>query len=350
MRITLFSLILATSSYVFAQNKMNPDLSVNTLFTVRGGTEGNAADSDAPNGFALQEAELRLTSNIDSYFRGDIILAVESEDGEYVVEPEEVFVDTLEVPNVTFRVGKFYPYWGRSNQWHTHAYPFIDAPQTREAIFGEEGFSETGVAVSYLLPTSWYFEVIAQAFSAENTAVFGSSSQDDMAAVYFVKNLWDLNDTSTFEIDLGYASGQDAYSNPNDIYNAALTYKNKFSDSKSLIWTAEYTEARKRFVEDESSPGTYLSHDGVSALSTWLQYQFQRRWWGQVRYEVVSNLDDSTVDDIAKSSVLLAYVPSEFSAIRLQYDSIDDPSAADTEERVTLQFNLTMGAHPAHNY
>ncbi|MBC87001.1 MAG: hypothetical protein CL677_07455 [Bdellovibrionaceae bacterium] len=350
MRFTLTLIIFLMSTSVFAQNKANPDLSLNTLFTIRGGSEGNAADAEAANGFALQEAELRLTSNIDTYFRGDVILAVESEDGEYVVEPEEVFIDTLQIPSVTLRLGKFYPYWGRSNQWHTHAQPFIDAPQTREAIFGEEGFNETGLAVSYLLPTPWYFEVVAQAFSAENTAVFGSDTQDDLAGVYFVKNLWDLSDSSTLELDLGYASGKDVLFQSNDVYNAALTYKKKYADARAFIWTAEYTQARKRFVEDEDNPGTYLSNDGLSALSTWLQYQFQKRWWGQLRYEAVSNLDDSSVDDITKSSALVAFVPSEFSAIRLQYDNIDDPSADEAEQRVTLQLNLTMGAHPAHDY
>lgn len=344
------SLFFLFSARAFAQNKMNPDMSLNTLLLMRSGSEGNAAGAEAPNGFSLQEAELRIMSNIDAYFRGEMVLALESEDGEYIIEPEEAFVETLEIPNFTFRLGKFYPFWGRSNQWHTHAQPFIDVPQTREAIFGEEGFNEAGISASYLLPTPWYFEIVAQAFSAENTTVFGSSSQDDMAGVYFIKNLWDLSETSTFEIDLGYANGQNAYSNSNDVYNAALTYKNKFSDSKSFTWTAEYTQARKRFIEDENSPGDFLSHDGISAFSTWLQYQFQKRWWGQARYEVVTNLDNSAVDETQKSSALIAFVPSEFSSLRLQYDHIQGDANSQAEERVSLQLNMTMGVHPAHNY
>ena len=159
MKLLLVFCILL-SGFVNAQeakkSRVNPDISLNTLFTYTGGSEANTS-TENPAGFALQEAELRLTSNIDTYFRGDVILAIEKENGEYALHPEEVFVDTLQVPGVTFRMGKFYPYWGRSNQWHTHSLPFVDANQTKEFIFGEEGFNEVGLAVSYLLPTPWYF-------------------------------------------------------------------------------------------------------------------------------------------------------------------------------------------------
>ena len=133
-------------------------------------------------------------------------------------------------------------------------------------------------------------------------------------------------------------------------YNLALTYKSKQSSSTSLVWTAEYTQARRRFVEDTNNPGSYLSNDGRSALSTWLQYQFQKRWWGQYRYEEVANLDNSTVGKVTKQSALMAFVPTEFSALRLQFDYIDDPSNTKAEQRATLQLNISMGAHPAHTF
>lgn len=336
-----------------AQNKSNPDISLNTLFTYRTSSEGNSPDAEHSNGFSLQEAELRMTSNIDTHFRGDVILALEQNEGalnegdpEYVVEPEEVFVETLSLPGVTIRAGKFYPYWGRTNQRHTHALAFIDPPQTRQAIFGEEGFNETGLAISYLVPTSWYFELVGQAFSAGNENVFGSPSQDDVAGVLFVKNLWELSDSSTLEWDLGYASGFDVQSNRNHVYNTALTYKCKCSGGLSKVATVEYTQAEK--IYDDT--GTQLGR--TSALSAWLKWQNSKYFWSQVRLENVENREDPSIEDIRKSTALIAYVPSEFSALRLQYDVIDDPNVNPNEEekRLTLQLNLTMGVHPAHDY
>ena len=249
MRTLLSLLVVILSLNSLAQSKVNPDISLNTLFTFRQGTEGNNPNAEASNGFALQEAELRLSSNIDTYFRGDVILAVEQNENkanpgepEYVVEPEEIFIDTLNLPGITLRMGKFYPYWGRTNQEHTHSFAFVDAHQTRETIFGEEGFNETGLAVSYLLPTPWYFEIVAQALSGENENLFGSDAQDDVVGVLFVKNLWDLSDSSTLELDLGFGSGHDINSTKNHIYNAALTYKQKLEQNRSFVWTAEYTQ------------------------------------------------------------------------------------------------------------
>ncbi|MCB0420935.1 MAG: hypothetical protein KDD61_08060 [Bdellovibrionales bacterium] len=350
MRAIIVAVVGLLGLSAVAQNKINPDISLNALFTLRGGTEGNKAQSEVQNGFALQEAELRLTSNIDVYFRGDIILAVENEKGQYSVAPEEAFVETLKLPSMTVRVGKFYPYWGRSNQWHTHAFPFIDALQTREAMFGEEGFNETGLAISYLFPTSWYFEGVLQFFSAENSAVFASPGKDDGATVYFLKNLWDLTDSSTVELDLGFGEGQDVQSMSNKIYNAALTYKSKLAGQRQLLGTIEYSSSDRRYFEDEDNPGTYLSQDKLSVASAWLQYEFIKRWWSQIKYEVVSHPESNTIEDVKISSLLFGFVPSEFSAIRLQYDWIDDPSKSDPEQRVALQLNVTMGAHPAHDY
>ncbi|MCB0362844.1 MAG: hypothetical protein KDD35_08980 [Bdellovibrionales bacterium] len=351
MRFVFIMMLLLSSLSVFAGVKTNPDISLNSLFLLRGGTEGNSPQSEKPNGFSLQEAELRLTSNIDTYFRGDVVLALEKEasenpgeEGKYIVEPEEAFVETLGLEGISLRIGKFYPFWGRSNQWHTHSFPFIDTLQTREAIFGEEGFNESGLAVSYLFPLPWYTEFVAQAFSAQNRAVFGSNSQDDWAGVYFLKSLWDLSELSTLELDLGYGNGRDLDSRANHIYNAALTYKNKWSSFRTLVGTAEYTLAQRVYDEAGSSQGRR------SALSSWLQYQFSRQWWVQGRHEIVFDAEKIQDKELRKNSVLVAFVPSEYSAIRLQYDNIDNPSLLKNEERVTLQFNFSMGTHPSHNY
>jgi hypothetical protein len=350
MKTLFIILFISLSSSAFASEKTNPDISLNTLFTWKNGSQGNAGDTDSPNGFDLQEAELRMTANIDTHFRGDVILAVEREEsdtpgelGEFVLEPEEVFVDTIGLSGFNIRAGKFFPYWGRTNQWHTHALPFVDHNLSRNAIFGDEGFNESGIAASFLLPTSWYFEIIPQVFSAKNQSVFGSADNDSVATVLFIKNFWDISNTSSFEINLGVANGKNINEEDNNIQNVALTYKNKFSAEKSFTWSVEMNSAEH--FSDDTSPDIVQ----VTATSTWLQYQITKPWWVQGRYEVVSK-DDANTDDLTKSSLLIGYVPSEFSAIRLQYDQIDDPNEDDTETQVTLQLNLTMGTHPAHSY
>lgn len=331
----------------------NPDISLNALFLYRHGNMGSEVTDEARNGFLLQEAELRVTSNIDPNFRGDVVLALEQEVDEdsgeagFHLEPEEAFVDTLSIPNFTLRMGKFYSYWGRSNQWHTHSYPFIDAPLTKEAIFGEEGLNETGIAISYLVPTPWYFEVVVQGVSGENEKVFGSESQNDIARILYIKNLWELNDDSTLEWNLAAGQGQNANDNQNTIYNSAFTYKWKpaqATDKQSFTLTTEYTVAEKLLDESNNNLGR------TAAMSTWAQYQFNRSWLAQIRTEKVEYMEKSTNNVLQKNSALFGYVSSEYAVLRLQLDRIDDPNLEEVESRGSLQLNISMGAHPAHTY
>ena len=337
-------LVLFTST-TFATTA-NPDMSVNGLFSYRNGTEGSHRDADSSNGFLFQEAELRFAANIDAYFRGDFILAVEKEDGEFIVEPEEAFVETLSLTDLTVRLGKFYAFWGRHNQLHTHAFPFVDAPLTSSVILGEEGLNDLGISLAYLLPAPWYMEIVLQAFSAENVGLFDSESQNDVAGIYFLKNLWDLSGDSTLELDLSYGNGRNVNLEPNHIYNVTLSYKWRpvvKSIYHSFSWNTEFTRAEK--LVDET--GTNLGR--TIALSTWVQYQMAQRWWIQARLESVE-LQDLAIDSLNKYSALVGFIPTEYSGLRLQYDSIDDPNAAEKEQRVTLQLNVSMGVHPAHSY
>ena len=321
----------------------NPAISVNVLMLGRGGNKGNDAASESPNGFQFQEVETRFTSNIDAYFRGNVILAVEKEGDEFHVEPEEVFIDTLSLPSLTLKAGKFYASLGRHNGLQTHAFPFVDQPITNEYILGEEGLNETGLSVSYLAPTPWYLELVAQGFSATNETLFNSPTQDDMAGVLFVKNLWDLSDSSTFEFDLGYGNGKNSFAGVTHIYSASATFKWRpveRSTSRSFSWTAEFLQSQR-----ENAP----VDPRVGGVSTWVQWQFARRWWLQGRGEYLGlpKPDDGITK---KYSALVGFVPTEYSALRLQYDNIDADGEERPENRVSIQLNVSLGAHPAHSY
>ena len=69
----------------------NPDIGVNVLFL------GQSSERDrSEDGMALQEAELQLSSDVDAYLRAKVLLAIEKEAGEFGIEPEEAFVESLQ--------------------------------------------------------------------------------------------------------------------------------------------------------------------------------------------------------------------------------------------------------------
>jgi len=91
--------------------------------------------------------------------------------------------------------------------------------------------------------------------------------------------------------------------------------------------------------------------------------QFNIRWWLQFRYDWYNQSADLNrffpMPDLAldnqqndltsnRISVALGYVPTEFSAFRLQYNLIR--LNGETESQIIAQINVTIGSHPAHKY
>ena len=94
--------------------------------------------------------------------------------------------------------------------------------------------------------------------------------------------------------------------------------------------------------------------DRLDGWSTYAQFQFARRWWVSGRYDW---LDGREVIDLAGAresaeqsrwGASISWVASEFQALRLEFSSTDD--GFDRSNSVFLQYNVTIGSHPAHLY
>ena len=321
----------------------NPAISVNGLLLGTYASEGrNDASREVKTGMKVQEVELRFTANVDSYLRGDLTIAFEGDE----VEIEEIIASLLVTNNLAFRAGKFFAPFGKHNLLHTHSFPFIDAPLINEEILGEEGINEVGVGAALLLPTPWFSEIDLQFLEGDN-ALFSGPLNDDFLYLAHWRNLIDLSDALTAELGGSFAYGRnDQISGPYNfttLAGADLTFKWKPSGReryRTLIWQTEFINSSREVDK--------------KGLYTLMQYQFARRWWVQGRYDFLTIPRDAVgggevAQDKNRYSGLLAFVLSEFSAIRLQYNYLDQ-FVADNEHQVFLQLNFTFGSHPAHKY
>jgi hypothetical protein len=337
----------------------NPDISANFLALIQGGNQISKVRNDANHaGFSLQEAEVQFSADVDTYFRAVTLLAVGQETNavgsavEYGIDPEEVFLETLSLPYVTLKAGKFKLALGKQNQLHAHAYPFIDAPLIHQDLLGDEGLNEVGLSAAVLLPTSWYSEIILQAFEPSNEDLFKSPSSEDMGGLVRLKNLFDLSEDLTAEVGLSGALAKNQFSQNASIYGADLTFKWRPSVGgkyQALIWSTEYLQGNRKGLTDSTSGA---SQEKLAGLATWLQYQFAERWWVQARYENegLSRSDAATQPTKNKESFLIGFFPSEFSGLRIQYDHLKTEGVADAAHVFALQYNVSIGAHPAHAY
>lgn len=373
MRVFFFSFAVCAfvffSHPAFAETKsrgnaFNPDIGVNLLGLAQHGTSYSSAPNAKPrNGFSLQEAELQFSADVDPYLRATALFAIAQENGSasYSIAPEEAYVETISLPYVTLRAGKFKMALGKHNQLHTHAFPFIYGPLVHTRLLGDEGLNETGVSASALIPLPWYSELTLQAFTLKNEALFGYYVSGDMGGLARLRNLWDFSDSLTMELGFSGARGKNSLGRAATVAGSDLTFKWRPTEGgryRAFIWSTEYLYGkrqglmRERTVLDASGTEVTVrdSQEQLGGISTWVQYQFAERWWVQARFEKLGFPRSPGIDMATKESALLAFLPSEFSALRLQYDLIQDKARPRNDQAIAFQYNVSIGAHPAHAY
>jgi hypothetical protein len=316
-------LISAIGSHAFAQgpsaHAMNPDVGANFLIEGRRGSVVRGTDQ----GIHVRETEFSFKSDVDPYLTANMIFSVAPTDAnprEYTIEPEEAYVDTTFIPNVTLRAGKFYGFFGRHNILHTHAFPFIDAPLISQALLGG-GLNSGGISASYLIPTHFFSELTVQGF-------------ENFYTLAHLRTLFDLDDDSTLELGI---SGVTKWA-----WGTDVTFKHR---PTGVGMGRKFNLAGEWMSGQLDGYTTAPTADGkpTRGFGVYGQYEFLARTFAQYRF------DDLISGETTRHGICLAYAPSEFSVFRLEYDHTRSPSS-DPDNRVLAQINITIGFHPAHDY
>jgi hypothetical protein len=317
--------------------------------------EENAALGNIASGIALQEAELRLSAIVDPYFRADVTLAGNLEE----IGFEEAYLSTLELPYVTLRAGQLRANFGRHNLLHTHAFPFLTAPLPWRALLGPEALAAPGLSVDVLVPLPWFTELNLQAFSSDFQPLVAEIPDDpatapdesvpdrrrrrDLAYVGHLKTLFELGSSSTIELGGSYLGGRNGFGKLTSVAGGDLTFKWRPVEaeaSSGVDWTSEVVWVhRGGALDDETVGGAY----------TGLRVQLLRRFWVQGRGAVLG-VPKGAVERGYRGEGLLAFVPTEFSLLRLQYAYETGPIHPSRVHELFLQATATIGSHPAHAY
>ncbi len=352
-----YFIVLFFPIFAWAQSSSlkSPNVSGNALFLGRQSNWGNGATNTVRNGIDVQEAELAFYADVDPYSRLNMLFAIHPEyewnatnralTESWEFEPEELYAETDHVKGVTFKVGKFKAAFGKHNELHAHAYPFIDAPLVNTSLLGDEGLNDVGASSAILLPTSWYSEITLQYLRGEGeNSPFASTTPNDGEELVHFKNLFDLSESLTFELGGTYATGDNSFDRRTHIYGADLTFKwRPVSGGKyrSFIFSSEYINrtVNKARTSSEDSDGVVL----------WGKYQLAERWATALRAETM----DLAGFKSAKGAASVQFMASEFSSFRFEYEHTHDPArdfGDKDEHKFYLQANFTIGAHPSHAY
>ncbi len=350
----------------------NPAISVNGLFYAMASSRDNPLYDEAgiAPGLHLQEMSVEMTSNVDVYLKAKAVLAATEDEGVYV---EEIYVTTIQMPiPVIVKGGRMLNTFGRHNLYHLHHMAFAEPPLVLTNIFGPD-LNEKSVEASYLVPVPWYMDVTAGVLNGDNPYLFDGDEQDDLAYLGHLDNMWGITDEITLRLGGSFLTGEKGLHFPDEdrtplpegidevvseVYGADLHLKWRpleHGRARSVTLQGEYVEARMLVDGDYTDPasGAFLQLLGQFETNYWLQarYGYYRRpeELHLVLPEPVK-LDYDMGEEMYQDrwSFAFAYVPTEFSSYRVQYNVIR--MADHYEYQVVSQVNFTIGSHPAHKY
>jgi hypothetical protein len=333
-------------------------------------------------GFSLAESELGFYANIDPYFYGGLNFSIHPDD---TASAEEAFIQTIALSNgVTAKAGRFFSSIGYLNSQHAHTWDFVDAPLAYQAFLGTQ-FGDDGVQIKWLAPTDTFLELGAElgrgrAYPGSDRNKNGSGANTvfahlggDVGASHSWRAGLSLLETAPrdrvfSDTDLSGNNVVNAFSGDTRLWIADLVWK--YAPNGNAVYTNFKLQAEFLRRQDRGDL-TYDSDGALGATNTaaydakqsgwYLQgvYQFRPYWRIGLRTE---QLDHGTVNyssnsahlmptdfNPSKNSLMLDYSPSEFSRIRLQFAQ-DKSHQGVTDNQTFVQYQMSLGAHGAHQY
>lgn len=327
------------------------------------------------NGFTVQNVELSIGATVDPYLdaQANIVFQIDA-DGETGVELEEAFFITRNLPaGLQVKGGQYFGEFGRQNKQHPHSWAFVDQPVVLSRFFGGDGLRGPGARVSWLMPSTWYSELTlgAQNARGETATSFLYVPGEDVGGYMLIdrkaRNLgdllylarWlngvDLSDSISMNAGLSGLWGPNASGTDADtaIYGADLYVKwQPAYVQRGFPFVSWHTEVLKRRYEAGDPVAETLDDWGLFTQALW---GFEPGWVAGLRWEYATADGDTTTDPLRDTrkrlSPNMAWYPTEFSKLRLQYNHDWTEHLSDkTADSLWLQVEFSLGSHMAHTF
>jgi len=340
-------------------------------------------------GASLGESELFISSNIDPYFRGALLVALTPEN---TVEVEEAYFETLALgKGFAIKGGRHFSGIGYQNAIHPHAWDFVDASLVQGSFLGRN-YGDDGLQLRWVAPLPVFLQLGAEIGRGREFAGAGEvernrNGKDSQA--FFAKLGNDIGVSSSYQVGASYLrqnSGPDgvAYLDYNDItgFNNSFVGKQSISGLDFVYkWAPDGNPTYRNFkfiaewfrrkydgdftFDTAGVAQTDLLNAKQSGWYAQAIYQFVRYWRVGARYDRLShgstnlyaNAANVTAPDFdpTRYSVMLDWSPSEFSRIRLQYNrdlARQDLATGETikDNQLFVQYIFSLGAHGAHKF
>lgn len=350
-----------------------------------GDGEGGHAHQGTEEGFNLRHLELQFSAEVDPYFKGSAIAAIDP-DG---AEMETAEIETTGLPaGLKLRGGKFYSDFGYLNAQHAHQWDFADQPLIHQLTLGAHGLNDKGVQLSWLAPTPFYLLAGVEAFQGENELLFAHHGDDPLprhggprVGVGWLKFGPNLAEPHALQAGVFGATGRHQEAHDGDEDGAV----DHWLDGESRFWgfdmVYKYNAPRPYGEGDVIIQGEYFNRrrdldvveqarlpewagqarvDNQDGYYVQAVYGMLPRWRAGLRWEEVGLTNDTELPDGDRESAgrshragaMVDFTPSEFSRLRLQvnHGSYETDEGTKDAIEVILQCQVSLGAHGAHKF
>ena len=337
-------------------------------YAISGFPLGGVSDPGS-RGFAIGESELGISANIDPDWYGVFTYSMAGDEAGV----ENAYVQTTSLGHgLTVRGGRFFSGIGYLNEQHAHTWDFVDTALAYRALLGTQ-YGDDGIQLRWLAPTDLFTEVGAEMFNGATFPAGGSANKGRGAWTAYIHIGDDVGDSSSWRAGISCLSAKsagretgdpaapDVFTGTNKIFIADFVWKwaphgNPYSNN--FKFQAEFLRSNN----DGDFTPFRASTKGYSATPTgWYMqgvYQFMPRWRVALRHDQLHADDpgvaftgtvlDSRGHDPKRNSAMIDYSNSEFSRVRLQFNS--DQSQPKTNNEWLFQYTMSLGAHGAHMF
>lgn len=340
---------------------------------------GDTEAGPGPRGFSLAESELGLAANIDPWLRGAANISLHADN---TVSVEEAYVQTTSLGHgFTIKGGRFFSGIGYLNSQHSHTWDFVDNPLAYQALLGTQ-YGDDGVQVSLLAPTDQFIELAAELGRGRSYPGTDTNRNGAGMTAVTLHTGGDVGDSNSWRAGLSTLNAKATYQDLIALDAAGNLVGNAFTGSTRVwvldgVWKwaphgnairanfklqGEYLRSTRSGALSYDVTGANLADAYRATQSGWyLQsvYQFMPRWRVGLRTEALdagtSTYGINTAalardsNQPRKHTVMIDFSPSEFSRVRLQF-ARDESRGDATDNQAFLQYQMSLGAHGAHNY
>lgn len=336
---------------------INPEISVVGDMFGQYIVNQNSFTEELRSGAHFRVFGLHFQSNLDPFSTTKAAIEITPHGLEF---GEAYMIWTKVLPGIGLTAGKFRQQFGVINRWHVHSLDQFDFPLALTTILGEEGLNQIGLSIDWTMPPiiSDANSLTVELTNGQNDHLFAGEMFSFPAALFHLKNYWDLSRDTYLEIGFSGMIGKNNLRGYNEedsliLEDSRLTTLGGLDLTifweplnraryNSLIWRSELYYANK-----ETPDGILRVLGGYS----YIDYKFDLQWHIGARFDYTQPFEmNNSSKHILQIVPYITWWQSNWVRWRLQYNYLDGTEIATAQNTIRLQIVFAAGPHKHDRY